>query len=134
MFKRLAAFRIAKAYGFYCWDVLLPTGADCIYEQLLREEGVVDEFGQNIDIIDMSIDKLIHCCIPIFGVFYMISLIYNRFLILHNYIVPCLVAEDVEFSDWQQLIFTLIPPAFYLYIFRTWRKEEYDDISVREDT
>lgn len=122
MFKRLATFRVAKECGFRHWDVLLPTGADYILEQLLTQEGYeMDE--EPVNIIDPTISGLILSCIPVLGLFAFVNLMIFRNRVLRLYVIPCL-GEDFKFTDWQQLIFTVVPELFYYYIYKNWRMEK----------
>lgn len=118
MFKTLVAKQLAEEYELPVWDILLPTGPDCIIEKVLHEEGVTDEEGYYVDIVDFSISCLLGMAIPIIGFWFLGKLLIGRAKIMYTCVIPFLRPDT---RDWVMLLFSLFPCIFYFIVWKDGR-------------
>lgn len=129
IFRFLLARKLAKTYGLPVCDILLPTGCDCIFEEVLNKECVTDEYGGNINLVEFSISCMLGMSIPVIGIYFLVKLIFVRCKILYASVIPTLAPDTL---DWLKLLYCVCPEAFYFKVLRDWSDE--DDSDVWEDT
>lgn len=115
MFKFLAMRELARKYELPQYDVFLPTGGDCILESVLAIENITDEYGCNINIVQNEIKYLLLMAIPFFGIAIFFYRIFWRCKLLYFFIIPAL---HPEMSDWYRLWYCVVPPIYYLKVWR----------------
>lgn len=119
IFKLLVAKELALDYELPVFDILLPTGADCIIESVLRYEDVTDEYGCTVDIVDTSIRYLLFAAIPYVGLIFLCLLFIYRCKLMYLHIIPTL---DSKVSDWARLFYCIAPGLFYFKLWKDWRR------------
>lgn len=115
MFKLLACWKLSEEYNLKKYDVFLPTGCDCILEEVLSQKEILDVYGCTIDIVQSNIGYLLIMGIPVAGIPVFFFRMIWRCRILYDYIIPGLIPD---ISDWKRLCYCLVPPLFY---YRLWR-------------